>query len=1034
MVTPLVVYKASAGSGKTFTLAVEYIKLLIKNPQAYRTTLAVTFTNKATAEMKLRILSQLYGVWRGLDDSKVYFDAICKDPDINPTIVPERAGIALQNILNNYSYFRVGTIDSFFQCVLRNLARELELTANLRVGLNDKQVEELAVDQLIESLQVTDQLLKWLLKYIMETIQEDRSWNVIGQIKRFGLTIFRDYYKEQSDKLHTVFNEKDFFDKYTKTLREERDDAAKCMKQIGDSFFEVIEAEGLDVTDFAKGASGVCSIFIKLQKGIFSNDIINKTVEAAKENPSKWYTKDSPKKEFIHALVESKLMGILHTAIEERPRQWRRYQSAILTLKHLNQLRLLGSIEAKVHELNEDANRFLLSDTQQFLHALISDDDSPFIFEKIGSQLEHIMIDEFQDTSTVQWKNFKVLLNEIMSHDSSSLIVGDVKQSIYRWRSGDWRLLANIKGEFANGEQRIHEEPLRTNHRSSVNVIEFNNKFFEEAAAIEKVAVYGDVKQEYPEGKTHDGRVDVLLLPSADYVPQTLDEVTEHISGLLSQGVKSKDIAILLRSNSNIALVANHLMNALPDVSLVSDEAFRLDASPAIQIIIQALRLLTHPDDQITRAFLAKNFSGDIKGTLPEAFVPELLRMPLYDLTERLYNIFNLQDMENQSGYLCAFYDQVISFAGEKSSDVYAFLKEWDTTLCAKTIQCPDVDGIRLISIHKSKGLEFDHVIIPFCDWKLELSDILWCVPTGEKFDQLPLAPIDYSEKGMKETIYEKDYDTEHQQLTVDNLNMLYVAFTRAVNSLYVIGKRKVKGIRSTLIEQVLPKLQLPDATLEGVDDESRPIVFSFGTISFKEEKVKDKSNHPNPFIRTSTLIPVEIESYGLKTSFKQSNQSKEFVNNDDENDETVQQSNYIKMGNVLHHVFAHIRTADDIEQALQGMELEGILYDANLTPTQIRNMIRKRLADPRVAEWFSPKWTLYNECTILLPNGEERRPDRVMTDGRNTVVIDFKFGRQREEYLQQVQEYKNLLSQMGHQHVTGFLWFVYSNQIIEVA
>jgi len=1032
MVTPLVVYKASAGSGKTFTLAVEYIKLLIKDPQAYRTTLAVTFTNKATAEMKQRILSQLYGVWRGLEDSKNYFDAICKDPDINPSIVPKRAGMALQNILNNYTYFRVGTIDAFFQCVLRNLARELELTANLRVGLNDKQVEEQAVDQLIESLQANDLLLQWLLKYIMETIKDDRSWNVIWQIKKFGLTIFRDYYKEQSEKLHSVFNEKSFFDKYTKMLRDIRDDASRSMKQIGDSFFDTIHAEGLDVDDFAKKDKGICSFFRKLQEGNFSKDIVNKTVEASKGDPSKWYTKDNVHKEQIHTLVESKLIGILNTATEEQPRQWHRYQSAVLTLRHLSQLRLLGSIESKVSELNKDANRFLLSDTQQFLSSLISDSDSPFIFEKIGSHLEHIMIDEFQDTSTVQWKNFKVLLNEIMSHNSSSLIVGDVKQSIYRWRSGDWRLLANIKSEFANGEQLIHEEPLRTNHRSSVNVIEFNNQFFKEAAKIEGVSVYGDVKQEFPEDKPHAGRVDVYLFPSSDYEKHTLDAVTEHISELLSRGVKSKDIAILLRSNSNIALVANHLMNALPDVSLVSDEAFRLDASPAVQIIIQALRLLTHPSDLITRAFLAKAYSGDIKGVLPEAFGPHLLQKPLYDLTEYLYTIFNLKSIVSQSGYLCAFYDQVISFSGEKSSDVNAFLKEWDTTLCSKTIQCPDVDGIRLLSIHKSKGLEFDHVIIPFCDWKLELSDILWCVPKGEKFDELPLAPIDYSEKGMQGTIYENDYITEHQQLTVDNLNMLYVAFTRAVDSLLVIGKRKSKGSRSDIIEQVLPHIQLPDATLEGMNSEGHPIVFIFGTMPFKAEKVKDKSHHPNPFVRTSTLIPVEIESYDLKLSFKQSNQSKEFIANNDD-DEATQQSNYIKMGNVLHHVFAHIRTANDIEQALQGMEMDGILYDASLPPAQIRNMIRKRLADPRVAEWFSPKWTLYNECTILLPDGEERRPDRVMTDGKNTVVIDFKFGRQREEYRQQVLEYMNLLSQMGHHHVTGFLWFVYSNQIIEV-
>lgn len=1032
MVTPLIVYKSSAGSGKTFTLAVEYIKLLIKNPQAYKTILAVTFTNKATAEMKLRILSQLYGVWRGLDDSKVYFDAICKDPDINPDIVSDRAGTALHNLLHNYTYFRVGTIDSFFQCVLRNLARELDLTANLHVGLNDVQVEEQAVDQLVESLQATDMLLQWLLKYIMDTINEDRSWNVIWQIKKFGLTIFRDYYKEKSNGLHKVFSEKKFFEEYTKMLCEERDDASKCMKQIAESFFEVIESNELSIDDFANKNKGVCSIFIKLKNGDFDEKVLTKTVLDAVGNPSKWYTKSSTKSDLIHSLVENRLDAILRQAIDEQPRQWRRYQSSVLTLRHLSQLRLLGSIEAKVRELNREANRFLLSDTQQLLNSLISDNDSPFIFEKIGSQLEHIMIDEFQDTSTIQWKNFKVLLNETMSHHSSSLIVGDVKQSIYRWRSGDWRLLANIKKEFDNGEQKIQEEFLRTNHRSSANIIDFNNLFFKEAAATESVSVYEDVEQDYPSNKPHDGRVDIQLFPSTDYVQHTLDDITEHISELLSQNIKTKDIAILLRTNSHIPLVANHLVSTLPDVNLVSDEAFRLDASPAVQMIVQALRFLTHPDHLIIRAFLAKAYSGSIHGSLPEEFGPHLLQMPLYDLTERLYAIFNLHNMEDQSGYLCAFFDQVINYANEKYSNIYGFLKEWDTTLCSKTIQCPDVEGIRLISIHKSKGLEFDHVIIPFCDWKLEMSDILWCEPTEEKFNRLPIAPIDYSQKGMKGTIYEKDYAAEHQQIVVDNLNLLYVAFTRAIKSLYVTGKRKATGYRSALIEQVLPKIQLPDVSFEGMDNEDQPIVFSFGTMPSPKEEFKDKSNHPNPFIRTSTLIPVKIESYGLKTSFKQSNQSKEFIGDDD--DEMAHQANYIQMGNVLHNVFAHIRTTEEIEQALQGMEMEGILYDANLTPDQIHSMIRKRMANPRVADWFSSRWTLYNECTILLPNGEERRPDRVMTDGKDTIVIDFKFGRQCEEHLQQVREYMDLLSQMGHQHITGFLWYVYSNQIIEVS
>ena len=1042
MVKPLIVYKASAGSGKTFRLTVEYIKLLVQSPYAFRQILAVTFTNKATAEMKSRILSQLYGIWRQQDESKGYMNKVCEELEVSPQMASERAGMALHLLLHNYSYFRVETIDSFFQCVLRNLARELDLTANLRVGLNDVQVEEQAVDQLIESLQATDLLLQWLMKYIMDTIKDDRSWNVIGQIKKFGKTIFRDFYKEKSNRLEVLNNEKDFFDRYSANLRHERDEAKETMQRLAATFFEMIEAEGLKVEDFARKSTGVCGVFLKLKRGEFSEDIINKTALEAAADPAKWYAKTSPRAQFIHAFAEDKLMPLLNMVISEQPTQYKRYKSADLTLRHLSQLRLLGSIESKVHELNDDANRFLLSDTQQLLHELIKDSDSPFVFEKIGTHLEHIMIDEFQDTSTVQWKNFKILLEEAMSHEgTSNLIVGDVKQSIYRWRSGDWRLLANINHEFQNASQRLEVLPMDTNYRSMPNIIRFNNAFFTEAAIQEEVTAYDDVKQKWLESKADVGRVDIQLLTGEDYQQQTLDTLVDHISYLLSQGIAPKNIAILLRSNANITVIANHLMTTLPQVNVISDEAFRLDASPAIQVIIQALRSLTHPDDLITRAFLQKVYSGTIGGALPEAFDATLLLLPLYDLVERLYVIFNLHEMKNQSAYLCTFYDHVLNYIGEKSTDVNGFLREWDATLCSKTIQCSDVDGIRILSIHKSKGLEFDHVLMPFCDWRMEMPDVLWCEPKEDPYQALPLAAIDYSQKGMVGTIYEDDYNTEHQQNVVDNLNLLYVAFTRAVESLFVIGKRQGKGgSRSERIEQVLPVIDLEGAEISGLDDETQPLLFSYGVLDTSNlrsaegrllSEGRKKPQTSNPFTQPSTIIPVDIETFSLKTSFRQSNQSKDFVNADDE--EFTQQSNYIKMGNILHNVFAHIRTTQDIDSALQQMEMEGIIYDAQLTREKIEFMIHKRLSDKRVARWFSSEWSLYNECTILLPNGEERRPDRVMTNGDKTVVIDFKFGHPREEYHQQVREYMDLLLQMGHQNVTGYLWFVYSNQIIEV-
>ena len=1079
MVRPLTVYKASAGSGKTFTLATEYIRLLIENPQSYRNILAVTFTNKATEEMKMRILSQLYGIWKQLPDSKKYMEVLQEKTDQPPEVISERAGIGLTNLLHNYSHFRVETIDTFFQSVLRNMARELDLTTNLRIGLNDVQVEELAVDRLIEDLDVTDLLLQWMMRYIMENISDDKSWNIIGQIKSFGRTIFHDDYKKVSKELEQRISQPGFFEDYTARLREIRQTALERMKEIAESFFDTLDGEGLTIDDFSYGRTGVCSFFLKLRDGIFDESIVGKRVTDCLGNPEKWYKKTHERRELIHALADSVLGDILRYALEERPRQWRLYKSADLTLRHLNQLRLLGSIERKVRELNENANRFLLSDTQQLLHSLIDGSDSPFIFEKIGTQLKHVMIDEFQDTSTVQWQNFKVLLDETMSHDDgSNLIVGDVKQSIYRWRSGDWRLLNGIEDEYT--QQQTETKTLATNYRSDRNIIQFNNLFFHHAANLEYLALkelqngdeaeqlrkaYADVEQKIPEDRPASGSINICLLPSEDYQQQVLIRLAETVREKISQGIAQKEIAILVRTNALIPLIAQYFTEQMPEVSIVSDEAFRLDASSAVCLLIHALRLLVHPEDQLTKAAIVKTWQCDIlksnsgdqellisthdlDALLPDNYIhqtAELLAMPLYDLVERLYIIFNLKALKDQSAYVCAFYDQLTAYVNENTTDIDTFLTEWDETICRKTIQSDVANGIRLISIHKSKGLEFDHVICPFCDWQLEKqgSNILWCRPEEPPFSDLPIAPIDYSQKQMMGTIYEDDYCEEHLQNTVDNLNLLYVAFTRASHSLSVIGKRNTRNSRSAIIEQSLPLVaqELSEAILEGIEDDQKPICFSYGfQDSLPPSDIRKPLLSGNPFLQTEQSVTVAIDTYDSKVSFRQSNRSRDFIKEEDE--DNTQQRTYIQLGSVLHSIFSTIRTINDIPDALQRLQFEGILYDEHITSQRITEMLQKRLSAPKVASWFSvrqdgsPNWTLFNECTILsVKDGEvyERRPDRVMTDGTQWIVVDFKFGTPKPEYQKQVREYMTLIASMGHSDVKGYLWYVYNNKIEEV-
>lgn len=1080
----LTIYKASAGSGKTFTLSVEYIKLLIKDPQSYRSTLAVTFTNKATEEMKLRILSQLYGIWKLLPDSKSYIDKIKEDLDVTEEYMSERAGIALHNIVHNYSYFRIETIDSFFQSVLRNLARELDLTANLRIELNDYQIERNAVDELINSLDENSELLTWIMEYIRENMDDDKDWNVIGNIKRFGENIFREYYKTNSKKLNERLLEEGFFKQYTTKLRQMRNEAEVEMQNEAAQFFDALNHNGIEINDLNNGKNGPAGYFIKIKKGIYNNTIVTKRLQKVLDegSESSWVKQKSSKETqgIVRELANSTLTPLVHHAEDVRQKNWYIYGSAVLTLRHLNQLRLLNSIENKVRMMNVEQNRFLLSDTHTLLHSLIRDTDSPFIFEKIGNYLENIMIDEFQDTSTVQWQNFKVLLEECMSHgeQQGNLIVGDVKQSIYRWRSGDWRMLNNIEREFPYLNSMLNVCSLDTNYRSSRRVITFNNAFFKRASELEYAAqksstpdtsspeqlkkAYSDVAQKVPSFRDNHGYVSINLLPNEDYRQQALQKTAEAVSLLLDSGANYSDIAILVRSNDIIQLIAEFFANELPDVKIVSDEAFRLDSSVSVNIIVNAMLWLTHPDNILAKAYIAKAYqtyvlkkseqetnkllatAEGIDSALPCALIDkrnDLLTMPIFELAEQIYTLFNIGNIKGEDAYLYAFYDALTDFIANNTADIDSFVEEWNDSIAEKTIQASAIDGIRIITIHQSKGLEFEHVVIPFCDWTLEKGNTIWCTPQVEPYNELPLIPVDFSASQMKGTIYEFDYNEEHLQNCVDNLNLLYVAFTRAASSLFVIAQRGTPSSRSYIVEQAITDIKLEGSSLDGdPSDKKAELLFSYGELEIVETKTKKKSD--NIFTPEVENMNVNMATFSNKVEFKQSNKSRDFVADDDENtdDDDRKQLSYIKTGKILHYLFSTINTTDDIDTSLAQLEMDGLIEESDTNIKRLRDMLHKRFSNRQVADWFSSRWTLFNECTILdydaaTDTVREHRPDRVMKDEKTgeVVIVDFKFGSPRPEYVEQVNRYKALTQNMGYHNVKGYLWFVYSNRIEEI-
>ena len=765
---------------------------------------------------------------------------------------------------------------------------------------------------------------------------------------------------------------------------------------------------------------------------------------------------------------------------------------------------LLRTYDALYSAARRQRNVMNFNDLEHLaLRALGSED----VRRALCDQYRFVFVAEYQDSSAIQ----EAILGSFTREDGQ-FCVGDVKQSIYRWRSGDWRMLNNIKGEFPQVSDMLDIRTLTHNYRSSRRVINFNNAFFERAAEIEfndlkeccgeddmqlaeqLKSAYADVCQQVPDKREDSGYVHIELLPQDDYTDITLNKTVETVDHLIELGADPSDIAIIVRSNNTIQQIAEHFACVRPELKIVSDEAFRLDNSTALNILVAAMHSLTHQDDKLTRAYIAKAYLTKVKGVdleaanrmvsteegveeaLPASYrdhSDELLVMPIYELAERLYKIFSLERIVGEDAYVYAFFDCLTSFLTSNTATLDDFVEEWNENFASNTIQARSIDGIRLITIHKSKGLEFKHVIIPFCDWRMEKTNTIWCEPTEAPFKELPLVPVDFNAKQMMGTIYERDYIVEHLQNCVDNLNLLYVAFTRAERSLIVFARRGNASLRSYVIEQAISDIQLPDCSLDGdlntspshhlsggalvstaptklttsggalvssaptnlTTSPSQHITLTYGEIDTTKEK--KKAEEPNIFTPHVENILLPMKTYASNVEFKQSNKSRDFIN-DEADDEQAEQQSYIKTGLLLHYLFSNIETANDVDSCLHDMEMEGLFDESVITPNKLKNMLHKRFSNPKVKEWFGGGWTLFNECSILSydPHTDkltEHRPDRVMKRGDEVQIVDFKFGKPQPEYTDQVRRYISLTHDMGYTDVKGYLWYVYSDNIVEV-
>ena len=1077
----LLVYKASAGSGKTFTLAVQYIRQLIEDPYSYRRILAVTFTNKATTEMKERILSQLYGIATSLKSSDGYLKEIMKTSTKSVDEIRRDANIALKNIVHDYSRFRIETIDSFFQSVMRNLARELELGANMTIELNNGDVLSDAVDSMIEKLDRMSPTLYWLLEYIEERIADDKRWNVSSEIKGFGRNIFDEAYIEKGVELREKLKDSKFIPQYRKKLQEKRESVLETMKGFNEHFLEILNANGLTPADLKNKEKGIASYFNKIASGKLSDDVRITTVEKCLESAENWTTKNSPYRDTIISLANQVLIQVLTDAESARLSNNKVLNSCDMSLRYLNNLQLLMRIDNEVREQNLNHNRFLLSDTNALLHSIIREGDASFVYEKIGTTIDTVMIDEFQDTSRMQWENFHLLLEESLAQKEGSMIVGDIKQSIYRWRNGDWKILAELDKDRSF---RLNSKTLDTNWRSEANIIAFNNDIFTSACRVlnerykadegedctQLLDAYSDVCQKTSKN-TKEGYIKLSFLKNSDehpYADTTMEFLAREVDSLVKNGIKVNDIAILVRKNKNIPAIADYFDKNTP-YRVVSDEAFRLDASLAVCMLIDGLKYISEPTDRIACARLAVAYQKEIlkkdvdyntvllnsvEDYLPAEFrlmLPEMSLMPLYELLEKLFVIFRMDMIEEQDAYLCAFYDVVTEYMQNNSSELTSFLTYWNETLYAKTIPSGEISGIRILSIHKSKGLEYHTVLLPFCDWKMEnetFNHTIWCKineadADKEPFCELDLTPVNYS-SAMAESYFSDSYREERLQLWVDNLNLLYVAFTRACKNLIVWCKDEQKDTVSRLLRESIDcmkeikmtcNMPEPDEKDEeaNTEENDEPIVYEYGEICISSEK--KKSDSTNRLVAIPEAVNVKIESLETEIDFKQSNRSADFIRGDEDEEENLR-SQYIRQGQLLHTLFASIDTKEDLPSAIERLLFEGVIESAEKAE-EIRKVAERALNLDEVKDWYSGEWTLYNECSIIY-NDEQgkmqtRRPDRVMMKENEVVVVDFKFGKKKPEYSTQVREYMSLLSEMGYTDIKGYIWYVYSGELENV-
>lgn len=1034
---------ASAGSGKTYRLAYEYVRSVVENPSLYRHILAVTFTNKATEEMSSRILERLHEL-ATVGTSSPYLKDLKRDLGYDEAKIRERAKTARGKILHDYSRFAVLTIDRFFQRLVRAFMRELGIDGGFDLELETDSLLELAADALIDEAATDGKVRERIFAAARDRLEEGKRWDIREPLVALGSVLFgEEYQKSSGDDTQRASS-------VIEAVVEKAAGVQADMTARARDVLAVIDRAGLATEDFKGRSNSFVSWLSKIAAGAFIPFSAAARNAVESDDPSAWVVKTSPYRGVIEGLIPTlrPMLAELGTLYSENSRL---VASARLLGENRHNFLLLSDLQRHVERICREENIVPISETNRMIARLVSGNDTPFIFERAGSYFSRFLIDEFQDTSQTQWENFVPLIrNAIASEEGAPvMLIGDVKQAIYRWRGSDWRILSRrVREEMGAG--RVDTETLDTNHRSMRRVVEFNNDAIGKVVEMGSAALDGMLASACAEGSLSNDEAAELTgmlaeayrghtqIPHSDvdegYVTLTvygsdvdgnyIPPVVERIEELQLRGYRAGDIAVLVRSNTQGARVAQMLLQRKREnpsssfcYDVVTAEALTVGASAASRFIVACLSIaVDSPDSSIQLAVFNRWLGRDFDAPLNDgeaAFFARIAALSPEEAFEETVLRFGLQDYTDDIAYIQAIHGQITTFSSRNVADLPLFLKWWNERGATASITMQDAsDAITVSTIHKAKGLQYKVVVVPYLSWSMTPENrgrplVLWSEAARDGLDGAGTIPINYK-KEMSGSYFSERYYREQVLAHIDAANLFYVAVTRAEQELHLMVSSNPHDGRNGVGNLLRSAMGITEDFAEW-GAPVRPI---------QRERPENNALRSYPTSRHDSKIRLRLPSaryFGGE-------------NAGEDNGIELSPRDY---GVLMHRVFENAATEADVHRTLGRM-----MADALISPDEhdrLQKIIERAFANPLVAGWFSEGWqTVRNEGDILTPGlTGTKRPDRVMMRDKKAVVVDYKFGlRTPPAHAAQLRSYMRLLGEMGYDDIEGYLWYVSLDRI----